>query len=558
MTRRVSLLMLAAVVIMAACSSVSPEINPDPSERPEPTIATQPTLVKPAAVYTPTPTPEIDAPTWFDEAVLYEVFVRSFYDSDGDGVGDLKGITQKLDYMNELGVSAIWLMPIHPSPSYHGYDVTDYQAINPDYGTVADMAELVQEAHGRGMRVVMDLVINHMADDHPIFQDAYANPESDYADWFLWLNDAHTSYSAFGGFRDMPELNHDNPEVLAFVMDVVRFWMDLDGDGDFTDGVDGFRCDVAKDVPLATWQALKLEMRSLNPDSLLLGEVWERNAQTMIQWYDQAFDALFDFPLYHTVASHHDENLDSVLAGVTEPLMLNAIIIGEEKLFPAGYQIVRFASNHDTNRVMSEVDVDWNRARLAATLYLTLPGTPMIYYGEEIGMMGSKGSGAPYWDEYRREPMDWYAAEEGPGMPTWFRPGNRFNSAADSISVEEQADSPSSLLNHYRALTALRTANPALQSGEFAKVTVSETDGVYAYLRHKPPGDGIQEAWFLILLNFHQETQSPSLRLDLAYPGPFQAVDALTGKEWPDVPAGEPYQVDLAPASGTILRLDLR
>lgn len=551
---RIPSTLLALAFLMAGCAATPTAV---PTETPPPTYTPTPTStpVVPIAAYTPTPVPEIDTPAWFDDAILYEIFVRSFFDSDADGIGDLAGITASLDHLEDLGATAIWLMPIHPSPSYHGYDVTDYFDINPDYGTLDDMYALIDAAHGQGLHIVIDLVVNHMSNEHPIFQDAYANPSSEYAGWFLWNDEYHTSYEAFGGYKHMPKLNHDNPEVLAYVLEIARFWMDPDGNGDPSDGVDGFRADVAKEVPLETWQVLRDEMRTLNPGSFLLGEVWEGNAQKLIPWYAEAFDALFDFPLYHALAGDHDVSGDGVLAGAQEPDFLNAVIVGEDRLFPPGYQVVRFTNNHDTNRVMSDVLDDPARAQTAATLLLTLPGTPMIYYGEAFGMRGEKGNGTPYWDEYRREPMDWFSAEEGEGMAIWFRPGDRFNAPLDGISVEEQDGVVASLLEHYQALAELRHAHPALRSGAFGKVTVGEAKGVYAYTRHAPPSDAGPEEWFLVILNFSGETRQPALGLNLAYEGPFTAVDALTGKTWPDLPAGEPYRLELAPTSGSVLQL---
>jgi glycosidase len=217
---------------------------------------------------------------------------------------------------------------------------------------------------------------------------------------------------------------------------------------------------------------------------------------------------------------------------------------------------VRFVNNHDTNRALSDVGEDWKRVQTAATLYLTLPGSPMIYYGEEIGMLGEKGQGNPYWDEYRREPMDWYAAEEGPRMTTWFRPADRFNAPDDGISVEEQ-EQEVLLINHYRTLATLRNAHRALRTGAFGKVKVTDGEGVYAFTRHAPASADQPEEWFLVILNFSDESRSPVLALNLAYPGPFTAADALSGKAWPDVPAGLPYQVDLEPTSGVVLQLSL-
>ncbi len=202
---RLLLTSLLAILLLSACGpSASPTLPPTEEPLPTHTATTAPTTLPPTVpvpAYTPTPEPEIDAPAWFDDAILYEIFVRSFVDDDGDGIGDLAGLTTELDYLQELGATAVWLMPIHPSPSYHGYDVTDYFDVNPDYGTLEDMVAFVDAAHERGIRVIMDMVVNHMSNEHPIFQDAYGNPDSEYADWFLWTNESHTAYEAFGGFQ---------------------------------------------------------------------------------------------------------------------------------------------------------------------------------------------------------------------------------------------------------------------------------------------------------------------------------------------------------------------
>jgi alpha-amylase len=557
-------LLLVAMVLLTGCeSAATPTSPPTPTAVPtlpapaatataSPAAAASPTS-PPAAAYTPTPEPQIDTPAWFADTIVYEVFVRSFYDSDGDGIGDLKGVEDKLEHVQGLHAGAIWLMPIHPSPSYHGYDVTDYLAVNPEYGTLDDMKALVQAAHERGIRVILDLVVNHTSDEHPFFQDAYGNPGSRYADWYLWSNDQHTAYQTFGGYQDMPKLNHENPAVVEYVIEIARFWMDLGGDGSYS-GVDGFRCDVAIEVPLSTWQALGTAMREWNPESLLLGEVWDTNARNLARYYG-AFDALFNFPLYGDLAGSHNVSQDSLLAGVQRPDMANLTLLAEDKLYPPGYQIVQFVNSHDTNRVMSDVGGDWVRAQTAATLLLTLPGTPMVYYGEEIGMQGEKGAGHPFWDEYRREPMDWYGAEAGPGMTTWFKPIKRFNAPDDGISVEEQAETEESLLELYRELGALRLTHPALRRGAYAPAAVKGSQAVYAYTRHAPAAGGSAEELFLVALNFGPDAQPVSLELSAALAGPYRAVDALTGEEWPDVPAGAPYAVELAGKSGAVLEL---
>jgi len=473
----------------------------------------------------------------------------------GDGIGDLAGITAQLDYLAGLGATALWLTPIRPSPSCHGYDVTGYLASKPDLGARDDLIALVQAASARGVRVILDLVVDHTSDKHPFFQDAWDNPQSNLADWYLWTNDDRTAYQSFGGYKGMPKLNHANPEVVAYVLEIARFWMDLNGDRNYADGVDGFRCDVAKQVPLATWQARRAKTRRLNPQSFLLAEVWDMNARNLGKWYDDAFDAVFNFPLYSDLAGSNDVSGDSLLAGVQRPDMVSYTLLCESKLLPPGFQIVQFVNNHDTNRVMSDVEGDWVRARTAATLNLTLPGAPMIYYGEETGMKGEKGRANPYWDEYRREPMDWYTAETGPGMLTWFKPKNRYNAPDDGISVQEQAGVAGSLLSRYQALTALRQAHPALHRGAFAPAKVAESKAVYAYSRHAPPDAGSPQEWFLVILNFGGEPQQATIELDLAYPGPYSAVDALGCQPWPDVPAGQPYQVEMPAASSVVLQL---
>ena len=168
---------------------------------------------------------------WWREAVIYEIFVRSFQDSDGDGIGDFNGITRRLDYLRALGVTALWLMPIHPSPSYHGYDVKDYYAVNPDYGTMDDFKNLLAEARRRGIRVILDLVVNHSSSQHPFFQAAL-DPSSPYRDYYVWSETEaghgwhKTEHGYYYGlfWREMPDLNVTNPDVTAEIKQVVRFW----------------------------------------------------------------------------------------------------------------------------------------------------------------------------------------------------------------------------------------------------------------------------------------------------------------------------------------------
>ncbi len=239
--------------------------------------------------------PEFESPDFYDHAVVYEIFVRSFYDSDGDGIGDLNGLTEKLDYLNDgnprtetdLGVEVIWMMPVCESPSYHGYDITDYYAIEPDYGTNEDFFRLCREAHKRGIRVVFDYVVNHSSNQHPFLKDAYGNPQSRYADWYQFTNEEMTKYEGFAGWEGMPLLNFESREMRDYITKMAYYWMDPDGDGDFSDGVDGFRCDVAKGPPHNWWKEIRKSVKSVREDFLLFGEVWDGSPDVLDEYFDE-------------------------------------------------------------------------------------------------------------------------------------------------------------------------------------------------------------------------------------------------------------------------------
>jgi 1,4-alpha-glucan branching enzyme len=214
---------MVGIFLITACSSdptktelseSTPAYAETPSEVKQPassqTETLPPTSTEILATQTPTPIP-YTTPDWFSEAVIYEVFVRSFRDTDDDGIGDLAGVTASLDYIQSLGANTIWLMPVYPSPSQHGYGVVDFFNINPDYGDLADLQTVVDEAHAREMRVILDFIPSHLSNQNPIFADAYSDPSSDYSDWFVWNNENHTLYATFAGNEQMPRFNHFNP-----------------------------------------------------------------------------------------------------------------------------------------------------------------------------------------------------------------------------------------------------------------------------------------------------------------------------------------------------------
>ena len=424
-------------------------------------------------------------PEWASRAVCYEIFIRSYYDSDGDGVGDLKGLTQKLDYISNLGASCLWLMPVTQSPSYHGYDVTNYFQVNRDYGTNEDFKQLMAEAHRRGIRVLVDLVLNHSSSEHPYFRSALLDPASPYRDWYLWSptqkrmrdwqaetwhrSPARDEYYYGVFWQGMPDLNLANPAVTAEARRIARFWLqDM--------GVDGFRFDAVGlffedgDNPrngpavhpwLRDYQAY---IRSVKPDAFTVGEVWD-SIGTIRTYYPDQLDSYFAFPVA-------DALIGAVRSGSGRDLL--AALERTQREFPSGRSSI-FQRNHDQTRTLTEFRGDVARAGLSAALLLTLPGIPFIYYGEELGMTGDKP------DQRLRTPMPW-SRRAGLGFTSavpW-EPA-----AADSFTanVEAQDGDPGSLLNRYRRLVRLRTSRQALASSAAFVPLATGSDSVLAYLR---------------------------------------------------------------------------
>lgn len=428
-----------------------------------------------APVFAATPTHSDDAKAKAASGVYYEIFVRSWYDTNGDGIGDLNGVTAKLDYLQSLGVSGIWLMPINPSPSYHGYDITDYRAINPQYGSMTDFERLVREAHKRGIKIVMDLVINHSSNRHPWFLAA-RDPHGKYHDWYTWATPTTDlkAVSATGGpawhalpngqsylgifVDEMPDLNYDNPAVRTEMIGIGKFWLEK--------GVDGFRLDAAQHIyddletdwdsasvlrkNLEWWRQFDRGIKTANPHAWLVGEVARQHASELVPWAG-ALDATFNFPLAARLIESAAQERD---------LDLGATLARTDKAYRAAahgrFDDAPFLSNHDQERVMSQLDGNPDHMRIAAAMLLTLPGHPFVYYGEELGMRGQKP------DPHLREPMRWYRAGKGSGEPTWegWTAGD-----GPGVSVEAQHGDAGSLLNWYRMLIDWRRDIPALRDG---------------------------------------------------------------------------------------------
>lgn len=544
------LLSILLLIITSGCSMQVAGSEPVTTPKLGITVTTVASIATKQVLPTATAEPQAtlipyETPAWFSNAVMYEVFVRSFYDSDDDGVGDLLGVAEKLDYIQSLGVDVIWLMPIYPSPSEHGYDVTDYYSVNPDYGSLDDLRFLVAQAHERGIRIILDFVPSHLSNQHPMFQDAYKNPDSIYSDWFVWTNETHTQYAGFAGNESMPRFNHYNSEVVDYLINAALFWLDLDDDGDYTDGVDGFRIDNATFPPHEFFMAFRQGIKAHNPDALLLGEAWLHKPSDMKWFFENEFDALFDFPFYEIFQGNQNFNGDGLLAGKGFPVLVTQLIQESMKTYPTDSYVVKFLNNHDTNRIATEVDKSPRRMKLAPALLAAMPGPVMLYYGEELGMPGQKG-GPPYWDNYRREPMDWYAMQEGKGQPSWFVPPDRNNMPADGISVEEQLDNPQSLLSFYRHVFSMRKELPALSRGEFGFLDMEVSQPlIWGFSRTT------EEQILIALYNFSNESGEAILPVDEFFPS--DVIDVLTGKVYPFTIEGESYIIELEPESAVWL-----
>lgn len=473
-----------------------------------------------------------DQPDEQPGTVYYEVFVRSFYDSNGDGIGDLNGLTEKLDYLNDgdpsttddLGVGGIWLMPILESPSYHGYDVTDYDRVNPNYGTEEDLRRLIEEAHKRGIKVIMDLVVNHTGKDHPWFQDSASGKDAKHRDWYVWAEDQgkqpvgqsaagsgnpwHPAGAShyMGTFWDgMPDLNFDNPNVRKEMIRVGQHWLGL--------GLDGYRLDAAKHIyedstsdrssattekNVAWWQEFRAAMQEKNPDVYLVGEIWENSPAAVAPYLNKAFDSGFDFGLAEgLVGAVKSGRANSAISRLPDYYRLFGEASG------GSFVDATFLTNHDQDRVMTQLGGDAEKMKVAAALLLTLPGNPFIYYGEEIGMLGAKP------DEQIREPMLWAASGRDKGQTSWeplvanapHAANASGASKAAAADVAAQTGDPDSLLSRYRTLIRWREELPALQGGALqsfdpgddrAVAFVREASGQRLLVLHNLSGEALE------------------------------------------------------------------
>ena len=475
-------------------------------------------------------TPDSEGLAWWKHAVFYEIYPRSFADSNNDGVGDINGITSKLDYLDSLGVTALWITPCFPSPQVDfGYDVADYQNIDPMYGALADFDRLVREAKKRGIRIVLDFVINHTSDQHPWFVNSRSSRDSRYRDWYIWRDGKgpglppNNWLSTFGGsawtfdpttgqyyyhyfYPQQPDLNWRNPEVQKAMFDVVRFWYER--------GVAGFRLDAVRhlyedpqlrDNPVLTGKnefgdpkmdnvynmelpeihGVLRDLRTLSDQygAVLIGETWTKDISQLQAYYGLHNDELqlpMDF-LFTMVNKLSPDEFRKQIAAVQDS---------------GGWPVYVF-SNHDLVRAYTRFGDGRHNpqiAKLLAAFYLTLRGTPIMYYGEEIGMENNDPKsvdevkdpiGKLGWPEEKgrdgeRTPMQWTSAKNaGFSVSTPWLP---VPPSHKKRNVETELKDKNSILNFYKRLLSLRRSEPALAQGDY--VALNEADAsVLSYLR---------------------------------------------------------------------------
>ncbi|MCC6620481.1 MAG: alpha-amylase [Deltaproteobacteria bacterium] len=501
---------LALTLIGCRSAGDAPEVV---STTPPPPTTTDAPEVAPADATAPSPVKD----EWWRDAVGYEIFVRSFQDTNGDGIGDLRGIQQRLDHLTRLGVDLVWLMPIHPSPSYHGYDVTDYRDVNPEYGTLAELDALVAAGKERGIRFIIDLLLNHSSDRHQWFLDSRKGPASPKFDWYVWRDTAPDPiegwarpwdgaslwhelagpagsrwyYALFWG--GMPDLNIANPAVQAEMEDVMAFWLGR--------GIAGFRVDAirylvetkdARSADTAETHAYLKGLRSRfdgkHPGALLLGEAWS-SAEDQAGYYGEGDELHMAFS-FDMAAAIVESARDGVRSRLNQMLDRSADVFVKDRGFEAP-----FLTNHDMPRVAREMMKDPTRLRVAAAVMLASPGTPFLYYGEEIGMVG----GAARDDQNKRTPMRWTKA--GPtfgfttGEPWW-----PMTDEADGVDVETHAADPGSLMSLYERLVKTRKAHVALRRGDQRRLDVKGGKGVVAFVRTAPGGERA-----LVVVNLDKE-----------------------------------------------------
>ncbi|HEM5264771.1 TPA: alpha-glucosidase [Streptococcus suis] len=505
---------------------------------------------------------EIQKTDWWKKSVIYQIYPRSFQDSNGDGVGDIRGIISRLDYLHELGIDAIWLSPVYQSPmDDNGYDISDYQGIAPEFGTMEDMEELIAEGHKRNIKIIMDLVLNHTSDEHFWFQEALNGPDNPYYDYYVWADEPNELRSTFSGSAweyvphlnkyylhqfsvKQPDLNWKNPALKQEIWDMINFWIEK--------GVGGFRLDVIDLIGKEPEKLITADGPTLHPliqelnektfgayDLVTVGETWSANPENA-QLYShpdrKEFSMIFQF---EHVGLDQQEGKEKWDLAPLDPARLHKVLSKwQTELVGKGWNSL-FWNNHDLPRAISRFGDDRPAFRelsgkmLAIYLHF-MSGTPYIYQGEEIGMINTPITDISQADDIEtrrmyaeriengytknelitsinakgrdnaRRPMQWTEAE-GAGFSTgqaWLALGD----TVKDINVEKALADKNSLFYTYQKLIALRKEYPCMSEGNY-EVIETGNPLVMSYRKYDEQDD------FIILVNFTSEEQAYELSL---------------------------------------------
>jgi len=447
--------------------------------------------------------------------VIYHVFQRSFYDSDGNRHGDLKGLQQKLPYLQDLGVTSILLLPLYEADCYHNYFANDFEKIDTSLGGMEQYLSLVKEIHKRGMKVYMDMETQYVTEKHLWWKDAVGNLNSKYSDYILFEDSAHKIPATI--IFDLRQLNNYNgtsikittvnlrsKKVLEYNKKLFSYFVDPNKDGKFDDGVDGFRLDHAmdhldgkaalKNLFVDFWNPLMTHLKKQNPALKTVAEQaeWREYGYDYLQ--KAGVDRMFGFGLQQAIISFDKQNLiknaDTILAKC-----------------PTDKDQIRFIENHDIDRFAS-IEPNKDKQRVAASLMLLIGGIPSIYYGQEIGMLGKNGTwgGTDGNDIPRRTAFKWNKSYDEKGMATWYRNVDAsWNKAHlnvnDDISLEAQLKDSSSLFHYYKQMIQLKHSNPALSIGRYANV-INDNSKVFSFVRTH------QQHKVLVVVNLSNEPQT--------------------------------------------------
>lgn len=477
------------------------------------------------------------------DEIIYHIFQRSFYDSNGDEHGDLNGIRQKLDYIQQLGATAILLTPLYESVFYHNYFSSDFKKIDPRYGTLQDYLLLVKDLHRRGMKFYMDMETQYVTEDHTWWKDGINNPRSKYADYIIYDDKAHTKpttivYGVNGllgydsVFRKITTVNLNSPKVLDYNCQLFKFWMDPNHDGKFDDGVDGFRLDHMMDnldnrgiLPHlfdTFWNPLIRKLRAVNPKINIVAEQAQWASFGIDYLTRGGVDRVFDFRLAYAIRSF---SKSTIVSAADSTFILT----------PKGKQQVVFLENHDTPRFSFAVKGDRDKLKIGAALNLLIGGVPSIYYGQELGMTGNSAKlGATDANELPdRQAFEWYRSDEGKGMAYWYKLKGPWkdkfddDKPNDGISLEEEQNDPNSLWSFYRDMIRLRKSNPTIIKGTY-KTLINDNDKVYSFERV------LAGKRVIVAVNLSDKTQDAVVQLTGDIPG----VKSLFGNARAEVKPG--------------------